>query len=159
MHCYHPLFLDGDLRVWEARRLTLGCTASKWLSWDFHPDSQGCLLPTPPWERSERMLPPLAGSVSVSARMVETEPRVVSTRAIEQGGKAFEESWNQDGGQRDRAAGMHTSHGSYFPLPQATPTGCWGLVCLPLGFLPCPRRAIGWPWAAAASRQVDVTSS
>lgn len=38
------------------------------------------------------MLPPLAGSVSVSARMVEREPGVVSMRAIEQGGKAFEES-------------------------------------------------------------------
>ena len=45
-----------------------------------------------PRERSERMLPPLAGSVSVSATMVEREPRVVSMRAIEQGGKAFEES-------------------------------------------------------------------
>lgn len=42
------------------------------------------------------------------------------------------------------------------PPPQAA--GGWP-ACPPLGFLPCPRRAVGWPWAAAASRQLDVISS
>lgn len=83
-------------------------------------------------------------------------------RAIEQGGKHLRKAEAEWRAEAQGAAGMHTSHRSYSPLPQATPTGCWGCspTACPAPRIPAlPRRAVGWPWAAAASRQLDVSQA